>query len=68
MAFLPQDMSESAFRIPLIWSVEPRGRPKASSRIPFSRTVTTAGLYPAVRTRFPTGGVLKTEDISQFFQ
>lgn len=68
MAFLLQDISQSAFTIPLIWSLEPRGRPKGSSRIPFSWTVTTAGLYPEVRTRFPTGGVLKTEDISQFFQ
>lgn len=64
MAFLPQDTSQS----PLIWSLEPRGKLQGSSRIPFSWTVTTAGLYPEVRTRFPTGGVLKTEDISQFFQ
>lgn len=60
MTFLPQNISQSVFRIPLIRSLEPRGRPQGGGRFPSSWTVTMAGLDPEVRTRVPTGGVLET--------
>lgn len=59
-SFLLQHGSPLSFRI----ESGAGGRPQRSSRIPFSLTVTMAGLSPAVRTGFPVGGV--QEDLEDF--